>query len=73
MTRLLLDAKLANELKGAPESIELCDPTGEVVGHFTPVKKGKITVPFTEEEIYESKRKKGGRSLAEILTDLEKK
>ncbi len=72
MTRILLDAKLARQLKTSSESMELCDPDGDVVGHFTPVKKPKIAIPFSEEELKRSKQKSGGRPLADILADLEK-
>jgi hypothetical protein len=72
MTQILLDANLARQLKTAADPVELCDPAGEVVGHFTPVPRPKIKVPFTEEEIKKSKQKTGGRSLADILADLEK-
>ncbi len=72
MTRILLDAKLAGELKAAANALELCDPAGAVVGHFTPIGKPKFVVPFSEEEIEASKKKKGGRPLADILADLEK-
>lgn len=71
MTRIVLDAKLAQQLKHT-SAAELCDPTGEVVGHFMPAKKPSISIPFTEEEIRASKQKTGGRPLADILADLEK-
>lgn len=72
MTQILLDANLAQRLKAAANPLDLCDPDGEVVGHFTPVQKPKIKVPFSEEEIKKSKQKTGGRPLADILADLEK-
>jgi hypothetical protein len=74
MTQAFLDAGLAQQLKlkTAPSALELCDPNGMVVGLFTPVKKAKIAVPFSEEEIERSKKEVGGRPLAEILADLEK-
>ena len=73
MTRLLLDADLARQLKASPDALELSDPTGEVVGHFMPVGKHKMAVPFSEDEIKKSKAKTGGRPLADILADLEKR
>jgi hypothetical protein len=72
MTRILLDANLAGQLKSSPGAIELCDPSGEVVGHFTPIRKPKMAVPFSEDEIKKSKQKPGGRPLADILADLNK-
>jgi hypothetical protein len=73
MTRILVDASLARKLKASHDAIELCDPSGEVVGHFTPIQKLKIAVPFSEDEIKKSKQKAGGRSLADILSDLGKR
>lgn len=74
MTRILVDANLARQLKESAQTVELCDPNGEPFGQFIP-KKGpsKIVVPFTEEEIQASKDKPGGRPLADILADLEKR
>jgi hypothetical protein len=72
MTQLFVDANLAQQLKMTPGPLELCDPSGSVVGLFTPVKKTNIQVPFSEEEIQRSKQMKGGRPLADILADLEK-
>jgi hypothetical protein len=73
MTRILLDASLAGKLKASHAAVELCDPSGEVVGHFTPIRKLTIAIPFSEDEIKKSKQKTGGRSLADILSDLEKR
>jgi hypothetical protein len=73
MTRILLDASLADRLKASQDALELCHPSGEVVGHFTPIQKPKIAVPFPEDEIKKSKQKTGGRALADILADLEKR
>ena len=72
MTQILLDANLAHQLKASAVPMELCDPNGNVVGFFTPVTKPKFEIPFTEEEIQKSKKQKGGRSLADILADLER-
>ena len=72
MTQIRLDANLAHQLQASGAPLELCDPSGAVVGHFTPVKKPKIEVPFTEDEIKRSKQKPGGRPLSEILAGLEK-
>ena len=72
MTQILLDANLARQLKSSAKPLELCDPSGTVVGVFTPVSKSKMATPFTEEEIQNSKQKKGGRPLADIFADLKK-
>lgn len=72
MTQIMLDAKLARQLKSSANPLELCGPDGAVVGVFTPTSKGKMEIPFTEEEIQRSKNTTGGRPLADILADLEK-
>ena len=72
MTQIYLDANLAHQLKVSSAPLELCDPKGNVVGLFTPIKKLNIDIPYTEEEIQKSKQTKGGRPLAAILADLEK-
>jgi hypothetical protein len=72
MTQIRLDASLAGQLQRTATLVELCDPSGNVVGHFTPVKVSKIPVPFSEEDIQRSKQKTGARPLADILADLEK-
>ena len=73
MTQILLDAKLARQLRSSANPLELCDPSGAVVGVFAPVNQSKFAVPFTEDEIQKSKQAKGGRPLADILADLEKR
>ncbi|MBI3823136.1 MAG: hypothetical protein HY289_10720 [Planctomycetes bacterium] len=72
MTQIRLDAHLAQQLQTAPAPLELCDPNGKIVGHFTPLTKARIEVPFSEDEIRQSKQEKGGRPLADILADLGK-
>ncbi len=73
MSQITLDAVLAQQLKTAQGPLDLCGPGGELLGQFTPALKSKIKVPFTEEEITRSKQKPGGRPLADILSDLEKR
>jgi hypothetical protein len=72
MTQIRLDASLARQLQASTAPVELCDPDGTVVGHFTPMTKPQVEVPFTEEEIRRSKQLPGGRPLADILAALEK-
>ena len=72
MTRIHIDTNLARQLKSSQGSLELCDPSGDLVGHFVPITKARFRPPFTEEEIRNAKQEPGGRALAEILADLEK-
>jgi hypothetical protein len=77
MTRLLLDAELAGRLGGATEHLQLCDPSGKFLGIFVPAPPRDLyraeSVPFTEEELDAAEKETGGRSLAAILADLEKR
>ena len=36
MSKITLDATLRSKLNGLNESLEICDETGETVGHFLP-------------------------------------
>jgi hypothetical protein len=76
MTRITLNATTAAQLKDLQEMVELRDESGNVVGHFLPGPPrdvhGKIIVPHSEEELDRRSREHGGRSLHEILIDLEK-
>lgn len=78
MTRVVLDAATAAKLHGARDSVELCDESGRVLGRFVPAENGlpggKLPGPqISEEELDRRERAGGGRSLAEILADLEKR
>jgi hypothetical protein len=73
MTRLLLEAWLAARLSQSDQPVELCDPTGNVVGTFLPRSLHRcVSVPYTEAELDAAEKEPGGYSLAEILADLEK-
>jgi hypothetical protein len=36
MTQIILDAGLAGQLNGLSHAVELCDPSGRVLGRFVP-------------------------------------
>jgi hypothetical protein len=75
MTQMRLDTDLANRLLTCGQPLELCDPTGQVLGTFFP-RTGSADDdepdPFTDEELDQAEEQPGGRSLAEILADLGK-
>lgn len=48
MTRLIADEQLKARLAGFAETVEICDESGQVVGHFQPVE-----APVSEREIYD--------------------
>ena len=76
MTRVVIDAQTWSSLSGAPELLELCDPSGHTLGYYQPalrvgvVEGGKIRSPFTDEEIEERCRQTGGQTLAEFVRGL---
>jgi hypothetical protein len=76
MTKVILDSATSSKLAGLDHAIELCDPSGQTLGWFKPVpdpREGEFFVPpFTEKEIQQALDEPGGRSLAEIMADLEK-
>lgn len=76
MTRVTIDDATVAKLKDVREMVELRDEAGRVVGHFLPGPPrdadGKIIVPFSEEELEEASKQKGGRPLKDIFDDLSK-
>jgi hypothetical protein len=74
MRRLTIDATLPEKLARVLERVELCDTTGNVLGVYTPdLSKYDLEPPFTEDEIREAEATTGGRTLDEIMADLEKR
>jgi hypothetical protein len=77
MTRIVLDKKTLAKLSKPTQSVEICDEEGNLVGIFNPVVDrtayASLKVPFTAEELDRFEKEPGGRSLAEILADLEKR
>lgn len=77
MPRVLMDASLAQALKAASDVVELVDEAGRVLGVYTPVRKHVpppgYKPPFTDEELDGFAQERDGRSLAEILKDLNAK
>jgi hypothetical protein len=76
MTKVTIDAATVAKLKDVREMIELRDEAGRVVGHFLPGpprdESGNIIVPFSDAELDEMAKQKGGRPLKDILNDLSK-
>jgi hypothetical protein len=77
MTQVILDPATLTKLRQVQEVAKLCDETGSVVGYFHPVidttEYEGIEPPMSEEEIARRLQEPGGRTLAEILADLEKR
>ncbi len=74
MTRVVIDSALFDKLASAPGPVTLCDEDGFVVGTFEPTKEADWrNPPFSEEELDRRFAEKGGRTMAEIRADLEKR
>jgi len=77
MTKLMVDETLPGRLAGLENPVELCDASGRVVGAFIPAALrtfyDDMEPQVSEEELKRRSREESGRSLAEILADLEKK
>jgi hypothetical protein len=76
MPELTLDSATSNLLRQFKEPIELRDSRGLPLGTFTPIDEKRLyrelEIPFTTDELKRFASKPGGRTLAEILADLEK-
>jgi hypothetical protein len=77
MSRLLLDASLAENLLTVSDAVEIVDNEGRVLGVYTPVFRHVpppgFVFPFSDEEMARSRLQTTGRSLDEILRDLKQK
>lgn len=76
MTRMTLDADFASRLQGVAQPVELCDPTGKVLGRFMPAADMSqweaVTPDVTEEELDRRERCVESRyTTAEVLAHLE--
>ena len=73
MTRITIDPSFSNQLRGLTQPVELCDTSGQVLGRYIP-EADERGPQITEEELRRRKQRGGsGRSLAEIMADLEKR
>jgi hypothetical protein len=78
MTTVILDDTLRQKLHGLEAEVELRDETGKIVGHFLPAEKYQSLLyawarnRLSDEELKRRREEPGGRSLAEILADLER-
>lgn len=77
MTRMTLDSDLASRLRQVDHTIDLCDPSGKVLGRFVPAADlsqwEAVTPEVTEEEL--DRRERSGQKrycTAEVLDRLEK-
>jgi hypothetical protein len=77
MTQIVLDANLADRLRTLQQAVELCDPSGNVLGRFRPLIDLSEWEPgspdITEEELQRRMNANEKRySIAEVFAHLEK-
>jgi len=76
MNRVILDQTAFVALANLDHFAELCDPSGRVFGYFTPATDHSlyegVEPPISDEGLDEIEKEPGGRTLAEIMVDLEK-
>ena len=75
MTQITLNTGQVQQLDAGQTLVECRDPAGKLVGYLHVAgRNGAGTVPdISAEQLAEYEREPGGRSLAEILTDLRKR
>ncbi len=78
MTRVTVDSAIADKLHGIAQVVELCDPTGRVLGRFVPAVDRSAWEPLSpgaSEEELERRAKSSERryTTAEVLARLEKR
>ncbi len=75
MTQITLDASVSNKLTGATHPVELCDPSGRVLGRFVPLidlsEWEPLSPDISEEELDRRASSKEKRyTTAEVLAHL---
>ena len=77
MNKIILDQTALAAFEKLDHSAELCDPSGRVLGYFTPAVDRSlyegVDSPVSEEELDRRSREGGGRTLAQIMADLERR
>ncbi|MBI1830133.1 MAG: hypothetical protein HYR84_01625 [Planctomycetes bacterium] len=74
MSKITLDPTLRAKLNGLKETLEICDESGETVGHFLPAdvyrkllyQIAEAQCPHTADELAKMRNQTGGVPLAEI-------
>ncbi len=77
MVKLTVDKKTRESLHNLDQRLELCDESDRLLGYFEPVVDQslyeKYNSAISKEELDRRSRAGGGRPLADILADLEKR
>jgi hypothetical protein len=76
MDKLIVDADLRLRLHNLDSTLELCDESGQTLGHFVPAPNRLrwaydwARTAFTDDDLERARQKAGGRTLTEILQRL---
>ena len=76
MTKMILTDELRSQLNGLNQSVEVCEPSGQTVGHFVPQGRYlRLVAVWDEKQISDEELQRradapGGRSLSDILARL---
>jgi len=79
MSQIVIDEELRKRLNGLKTGTRFCDSTGHPLGYFVSeddymaLLYARAKLRFTPEEIESLRRQEGGRSLKDILSDLERR
>jgi hypothetical protein len=77
MDKVVVDSPAARILREVRAEAEIVDEYGLLLGVFTPVENKelyrRVEIPYTTEELKRLAEQEGGRTLKEILADLEKR
>ncbi len=75
MSIIIVHDPLTAKLAAADAPVELCAPDGRLLGYFTPAKEKMLNLDpgISDEEAERRLAAGGGRPLADILRDLEKR
>jgi hypothetical protein len=74
MSKITLDAMLRARLNGLHEPLEVCDESGQTVGHFMPLKTyrkllyqiAESQCPYTAEQLKQMRQEANGEPLANL-------
>lgn len=76
MKKIIVDQAICDQLSDVCDPAELCDESGRVIGYFHPAVDDDYEgyeSPNSVEELERRAKEGGGRSLDEIMADLEKR
>ena len=73
MTRLIVDPEAVPEFRQAKSTVEVVDGAGRLLGHFVPALPAGKEPAISDEELHRREQRGGGRPLAQVLADLERR